>query len=195
MPFAIKAVILFIIIYLLWQFIGPAYDLCLVRVSNMLSSSGIALLSMGRISLYHYDGHQGGIDSSALHCGLILVVALIGATPGITVWHRGKALAIAVGAVFAVHVLTLLALAGRNFQGDELLVISLLPVGCSLFPLLIYAVLTFRAWHPQVKPVRQSARFKTANQPSPVSAQDPPLRIISIRQKMKHNIYRRAVPR
>ena len=142
--FAVVAIIALIIIFLLWPFVGPAYDRFLVGTSDKISSSEISLIEENHILLYQHGTKKGGIDSSYLHFGLILVTALTIATPGLKFWRRLKFIAIALVVVFAIHVVTLVALAGKEFSGGDFFAVLLLPIGCSLFPALVWGVLCLR---------------------------------------------------
>ena len=150
LPFALKAIGFFLAGYLVWHFIGPWYDRWLVWVIDGLSPSEVTL-DGNHIMLGHHGGQPLGIWSEGFHYGIILVIALVAATPGMSLWRRFKSVVIAVTLLFAVHVVTLLALAGRDFTADPFLVALLLPVGFNLFPIVIYGALTWRYWRPEAK--------------------------------------------
>lgn len=143
--FAIKAIFVLIAIYLLWPFVAPAYNRLLIEVADKLSPSEISLIDENRIVLYHCgETGMGGVDSSWLHFGLILVAALLIATPGLKLWRRLKFIGIALVAVFAIHVVSLVALAGQRFTGNDFVAIFLLPIGGSLFPASVWAALCLK---------------------------------------------------
>ena len=150
----VKAAVAIVVVALLWSVVGPVYDSLLVGFSNVLSPSELALVDGHHIVLYSHAGSVEGIDSLVLHSGLILVFALVVVTPGLGIWRRLWLTAIACVLVFAVHVLTILALAGHMIAGDDPVVILLLPVGGSLFPAVIWGALCLGWLHRHRYPKR-----------------------------------------
>ena len=85
LPFVGKAIAFLVAISLVWYFIAPGYNTVLAAVSGkLLPSQSTLTVDQGTIYIYPPAGSEaaGGIYASALHYGLVLVVALILATPG-----------------------------------------------------------------------------------------------------------------
>ena len=160
LPFAIKAIGFFLAGYLVWYFIGPWYDRWLVWVVDGLSPSQVTLIEGNGIAWYH-GRELRGVWSTGLHYGVILVIALVAATPGMSLWKRSQSALVALTLVFAVHVVTLLALAGTEFSADPILKTLLLPIGCNLFPIVIYAALTLRYWRAEAKRLTGKGKTKS----------------------------------
>lgn len=144
--FSAKAFAALIVLAALWCLIASAYDSLLVAVANRVSPTAIELVSGHRIALYHHQGNTEGIGTPYLHSGLILVVALILASPGLGLWRRFRFLMIASVLVFAAHVVTITALAGHPLEGDDPVVVLLLPIGSSLLPALVWGAFSVKYW-------------------------------------------------
>lgn len=160
MPFIGKAIAFLIAISLAWYFIAPAYNTILATVSEKLLPSQSALaLDRGTIYIYPPAGTEpaGGIYASALHYGLVLVIALILATPRLKLLRRFAFIAIALGAIFSIHTVSIVLFARNILSGayapleQNPLIILFAIVGSDLFPVLIWAVLSFKYFFPKPK--------------------------------------------
>ncbi len=146
--FAIKAVVAVIGLALVWSFIAPYYNRLLVAASNGLSLAPFHLTSEGGDIYFLSAGGQPvtGIHGAALNFGLILLLALLIATPGLKIIRRLRYTGIGLLVIFAVQLATLAALgglvaAGAGASGDSLLsvpVVLLCTIGFNLFPALIW---------------------------------------------------------
>ncbi|MCX6000602.1 MAG: hypothetical protein NTU41_13740, partial [Chloroflexi bacterium] len=96
---------------------------------------------------------KGWILSWGLQFGLVLVMALIGATPGMRWTQRVKFLGAAVVFLFAIHVMAVwimakLMLSGANMDKNPVFNL-LVTVGCDLFPVGIWGAVSLRYWFPE----------------------------------------------
>jgi hypothetical protein len=153
-----KAILFVIILAIVWAFISPYYNHLLVKIGNGIAPAPITLdLQQDNINFYHYypDGtfDRAYIPSLGIQFGLILVIALICATPGLTLKKRLKFIAIAAIILFVVHVIiiwiTSVLLLKRIILGNNFFFNLLVPVGCNLFPVIIWGVMSLKYWFPQ----------------------------------------------
>ena len=165
LPFIGKAIAFLIGLSLAWYFIAPAYNTILANVSEKLLPSQSALaLDQGTIYIYPPSATEpaGGIYASALHYGLVLVIALILATPRLKLLRRFEFIAIALSAIFFIHTLSIVLfardiLSGANTPLEQNPVIILFAiVGSDLFPVLIWAALSFKYFFPRPKRSRMT---------------------------------------
>lgn len=169
--FAGKAVGILIAISVLWTYvIAMPYNRALVAVTDKLSRADIILAAdfdeevrrenslqedyicvasrqPGEILLYGY------IPGSALHYGMLLVIALIGATPALGWRRRFIFIPLAILIMFLVHLITILMFARLSFAGaaapQHLSVILFITLGTALFPALVWGILCYKYWWPR----------------------------------------------
>ncbi len=174
--FAGQAIACLIAISLLWHFfIATSYNRTLVAVTDSLSGDKIILgedfdeevrqeLGLKEEYIYIADTQPWGlelhgyIDGLALHYGMLLVICLIAATPGITWRQRLKFIPLALLIMFIIHIITILIFAqvARSSTpaspiNENPWVILFLIVGCDLFPALIWGVLSYKYWSSKLK--------------------------------------------
>jgi hypothetical protein len=168
-----KVVGLLIAISVLWSFlIAMPYNRALVAVSDRLSSGTIILgqdatedfrqlfFSIYGVSLEddylcvatpNEDWVPFFMPLSALHYGMLLVIALIAATPALGWRRRLTFIPIAILIMFLLHVSTILIIAKVSLSGvNPLPVITVfITVGAALFPALVWGVLCYKYWWPR----------------------------------------------
>lgn len=170
---AVIALAVLVAIALLWPFIAPAYNQLLVWTSSKLvphevtlgveSSDIIVDVELQRPEMWAVA--SGRIESSSLHYGLLFLMALIAATPGLKLSRRAKFGAIALVSMFLIHFITMMVatrLMLSNVESGGSLasnpwMILFLTIGCDLFPLLVWGALSFRYWIPRPQKVAQAA--------------------------------------
>ena len=173
--FAGIALAVLIVIALLWQFIAPAYNQLLVWTSSGLVPHEATLAAEGRDIIVDVEMQgpeiwataSGTIEGSALHYGLILLLALIAATPGLKLSRRAKFGAVALLAMFLIHVIAILVattfmvsnVESGGYLASNPFMILFLTIGCDLFPLLIWGGLSFRYWFPRPQRVAQTTKW------------------------------------
>lgn len=150
LPFIGKTIIFFVLIGILWHFIAPAYNHLLAAVSDAISPSDIATDSDGRMINVTSQTVSAGIHGQDLHYGLLLVIALIAATPGLRLIQRLKFIPIAVVVMFVIHVIGILIFAW-SAPGDNPLLVLFSVLGSALFPIVIWVVLSFRYFMPKLQ--------------------------------------------
>jgi hypothetical protein len=152
-----KAIALVILVAVAWTYISPAYNHLLVSLGNKIAPSSVTLeLEQRTIYFYHHTPEgtdEGWIYSWALQFGLVLVIALIGATPGLRLTQRLKFIALAFALLFVIHVAAIWVMARLMVSSvvmDKNPLFNLLvTVGCDLFPVVIWGVLSLKYWFPQ----------------------------------------------
>ena len=144
---------------ILWYVIDPPYNRLLVEVTDPLTSLRIALGDGNSVIYFYFDtpGGEGsiGIKGAGFHFGLILLPVLIAVTPGLTLLRRLKFIAISLGVMFVIHIITILIFAWIIQLSDNPAgfgtnpgVVFLVTIGTQLFPALIWVILCFKYWFP-----------------------------------------------
>jgi len=153
LPFAIKAVVLAIVLSLLCHFIAGFYDTLLINVSGLFLGSNVTLVAeRGGISIYQPGVLMIGARSSLFYLGIILVTALIAATPGLKLISRLEYVAIALFSIFVIHIISILVMAaiapvdkaGIMSSYTNPLRILFFVIGGDLFPVLIWGLLSHK---------------------------------------------------
>ena len=171
--FAVIALAVLVVIALLWPFIAPAYNRLLVGDSSNLVPHEVTLAAEGSDIIVDVEiqrpeisaSASGKIESSSLHYGLLFLMALIAATPGLKLSRRAKFGAIALVSMFLIHFITMMVVTRlmlSNVEGGGSLasnpwMVLFLTIGCDLFPLLVWGALSFRYWIPGPQKVAQTA--------------------------------------
>jgi len=173
--FAIKAAGAVIGLALVWSFISPWYNRLLVAASNGLSLAPFHLTTAGGDIYFADDFGQlvTGLHGAALNFGLILLLALLIATPGLGVVRRLRHIGLGLVAIFAVQLATLAALGGLVQAGagassaslTGVPVVLLCTIGFNLFPALIWLGLCLRQRPWQARPVQQPAAAASPERP------------------------------
>lgn len=151
--FAIKAAASLIALSLLWPFIAPHYDWLLAIAIKIVPDFSL-MLDGG--DLYIQIGGQpvAGVHASALHFGLLLLLSLFVATPGLRPWLRLRLAGIGLVTTFAIQLfeLVLLARMGTSSATLALPQILLSNVGFDLLPPLVWLGLCLRcSFQPKSK--------------------------------------------
>ena len=162
-----KAIGFLIVISVAWYFITPAYNrLLLAIVDKIVPPELTLLLKQDTVYIYlqNVSNPIGGIYVSALHYGLVVVVSLILATPGLRIYKRLRSMAIALLAIFAVHLISIAlfahnALSGAASMEQNPLIVLFAIIGADLFPILIWGILSYKYF--LTKPRKSLARHKT----------------------------------
>ena len=151
--FIMKAIGFLIIIAVVWYFITPAYNSLLLAVVDKITSSELTLL-LKQDTIYIYlqnvSNPIAGIYVSSLHYGLLVVVSLILATPGLRIYRRLRSIVIAFIAIFVVHIISVALFAQSTLSGTHgsmehnPLIVLFAIIGADLFPILIWGILSYR---------------------------------------------------
>jgi hypothetical protein len=166
--FIVKAIGFLIVISVVWYFIISPYNRLLLAAADKITSPELTLsLKQNTIYLYLQDLSSpiGGIYVLALHYGLIVVVSLILATPGLRIYQRLRSIAISLLAIFAVHLITVVLFAQTALSGaatsmeQNPLIVLFAIIGADLFPILIWGILSYKYF--LTKPRKSVARDKT----------------------------------
>lgn len=146
--FIVKVLVLILILSVLWYFLAPGYTSLLVSATDALAPSSIIMWASDSSIIIRAVGQApAAIHSLPFQAGLLLLLALIIATPGIKV--RQRLIYIVIGAVltFVLHIVSVLIMT-INVRNIRPLVVLFASVGIDLFPILIWAVLSARYWWP-----------------------------------------------
>ena len=151
--FIMKAIGFLIVISVVWYFITPAYNSLLLAVVDKITSSELTLL-LRQDTVYIYiqnvSNPIAGIYVSSLHYGLLVVVSLILATPGLRIYKRLRSIVIAFLAIFVVHIISITLFAQNTLSGTHgsmehnPLIVLFAIIGADLFPILIWGILSYR---------------------------------------------------
>jgi hypothetical protein len=155
--FLVEAVIFVILIAVAWTYISPAYNHLLLGTVDKIAPSDVTLeLQQSTIYFYHdtpYGTDSANIPSWALQFGLVIVIALIAATPGLRLTQRLKFIVLAFMLLFVIHIAAVWIAAGllarRVIFGENALFNFLVTLGCDLFPVVIWGVISLRYWFPK----------------------------------------------
>jgi hypothetical protein len=150
--FTIKAVLAVICLAVAWSFIAPYYNRLLVTATDWSLTSYRLSSETGDIFFYSLSGEPvTGIHGAALHFGLVLLLALLIATPGLKLLPRLRNIGIGLLAMFAFHLVTLVLLAGLtdvnsgiSTPSSSLPVVLLSTIGLNLIPPLVWIILCMR---------------------------------------------------
>ena len=153
------AIALLVIVSIIWYVIDPPYNRLLVAVTDPLTSLRIALGDGNNVINFYLENPAGaiiGIKGAGFHFGLILLPVLIAVTPGLTLLRRLKFIAIAMVAMFIIHIITILIFSWILQLSDDPSrfavnpwVTFLVTIGTQLFPALIWVILCFKYWVPR----------------------------------------------
>ena len=175
--FAGKAIGILIALSLLWTFLlAMPYNRALVGVTDGLTRADIILAAdfdedVRRENYLQEDSIcvavrgpdqillYGFIPASALHYGMLLVVSLVAATPGLAWRRRLTFIPLAILIMFLLHLLTILVFARLSLAGtaaaDHPSVILFITLGTALFPAVVWGALCYRYWWPREMPGRR----------------------------------------
>ena len=157
LPFAIKATVVAIVFSMLGQFVAGFYVALLVNVSGPLLGSDVILVAeRGGISVYQPGMVMIGTGGPLFYLGIILVTALIAATPGLKLRRRLGYIAIALLSIFVIHIISILVMAAIA-PADEAGIMSsytnplrilFFVIGGGFFPVLIWWLLSYKRFIP-----------------------------------------------
>lgn len=150
--FTIKAILAVIGLALVWTFIAPYYNRLLVTVTDWSLTSYRLSGEAGDIFFHNLAGEPvTGIHGAALHFGLILLLALIIATPGLKILHRLRNTGVGLIVMFVFHLITLVLIASLTQSNSSvsspslsLPIVLLSTIGLNLIPPLVWIVLCWR---------------------------------------------------
>ena len=170
LTFAGRAIGILIVISLLWGFLLAApYNRVLVAITDNISGADIVLgeefdeedrqqnflkedsIVVGIGQPEETYEIYGFIPGSALHYGMLLVISLIVATPGLTWRRRLIFIPIALVIMFIIHLITILIFASVSLSGMNPypFIILFISLGTGLFPIIVWGVLCYKYWWPR----------------------------------------------
>ncbi len=145
-------VLWFILVCVVWYFlIGPVYNDALAGLADKLTP-GKDIWHMNDNIYVLPEGVElsNGIYALDLQYGLLLLIALIAATPGLQLIQRLKYIPVAFVVMFVIHVIGILIFAW-SAPGDNPLLVLFSVLGSALFPIVIWGILSFRYFMPKLQ--------------------------------------------
>ena len=164
------ALVILIALSLLWSFVISApYNRALVAAADPFTSADLMLgedfdettrqqlgLTEDRIYITVQTEDEivlyGYLEGTSLQYGMLLVISLIAATPGLGWRRRCAFLPLAALIMFVLHLITIAIFAKLSLSGVELsrnpFVFLFVSLGTALFPTVIWGALSFRYWFP-----------------------------------------------
>ena len=160
LTFVGKTIAFFVAICVVWYFVAPTYNSLLAGAANQLAPAQTSISSQDNTIYISPQASTGsvwmyGINGLDLQYGLLLIVALIAATPGLRLTQRLKFIPIAFVMMFIIHVVSVLVFANAANSStpalveNNTLVILFCIMGCDLFPVLVWAALSFKYFLPR----------------------------------------------
>lgn len=147
--FVVKVFVVILIFSSFWPFVAPGYASLLAAASNGVAPSGISMTAADSLIIIYSEGQlaPASLRSLPFQAGLLLLLALIIATPGLKL--RQRLLYVVIGAIltFALHIASVLIMS-INVRAIRPLVVLVASVGIDLFPVLIWAALSAKYWWP-----------------------------------------------
>ena len=168
--FALVALAVLIALSALWAFfLAAPYDHALVAAADHLSGAKVVLgdyyseqvqqdLGLKKENIYIAEPPAGDVihgflETWALDFGLLLVVSLIVATPGLTWCRRLYIVPVAVVIMFVLQLVTVLIFAQVSLSGADPsrnpFVTLFISLGTGLFPALVWGALSLKYWFPR----------------------------------------------
>ena len=171
--FVVKVFALILIFSSFWPFVAPGYTRLLVAASNGVAPSNINMAAVDSSIIIHVEGQwtPASLRSLPFQAGLLLVLALVIATPGLKVRQRLKCLVAAAIVTFGLHVASVLIMSTQA-QAMRPLVVLFASVGIDLFPVLVWAAVSAKYWWPSrgASPrLRLTQEMRMAHPPSEAS--------------------------
>ncbi len=161
--FAVKVVVLIIIMSSFWHLLAPGYNHALAVTADTIAPSSMSF-STEDSSMLINSQHDAitvtlKVHGLSLHYGLVVLIALILATPGLKLGTRLKFVIAALIIMFLIHILAMLAMGqvaksvgpqDPSVTGNplEILFVS---IGFDLFPILVWLALSFKYWFPKTQ--------------------------------------------
>ena len=147
----------FVVVGVVWLRLSPFYEGWLVAGTNFVLPAGLMLEHAGtglavRVVYAGRDFAQG-FDPLLLHSGIVIVLALVAATPGRSMRWRAAAVVVVAGALFALQVSAMasFAFALRNAAGGGLglgEVLAGFAIFWALTPLVVGGAWAYHFWLP-----------------------------------------------
>ena len=165
--FVVKVFVLILIFSSFWSFVAPGYTSLLVAASNGVAPSSISMTAVDSSIVIHSVGQTpAALRSLPFQAGLLLLLALIIATPGLKVRQRLQYIVIGAILTFALHIASVIIMS-VNVRAMRPLVVLFASVGIDLFPVLIWAALSAKYWWPGRQVSQQLGSVQeTADDPS-----------------------------
>ncbi len=150
---------LIIVLAVVWsQLMVPEYNRVLAATTESIDFSGVTFANEGdSITIQSMHGSNLivlEIDGLSIQYGLVILLALIMATPKLRIYKRSKLIGLAFTSMFVLHILALLVM-GRLAQtitpdhpsiSDNPAYVFFISMGVDLFPILIGTALLLKHW-------------------------------------------------
>ena len=139
-----------------WPFAAPAYARLLAGVTNWALPAHVSLVAeKSNIVVRSIGVGSASLTSLPFQAGLIMLLALMLATPGLKIKQRLVHIILGSIITFALHVVAMIVIA-LNVRATLPLIVLFASVGVDLFPILIWMALSARYWLPSLRPAARS---------------------------------------
>ncbi len=151
--FLLIAAGLIIVLSVIWSFVDTTYSNFLSSIARGVVSQGVSVEQRQESIIFHRVVMRpvqienktihvpiqvtDGIDAAAIQFGLLLAVALMAATPGLTLKRRFSFTGIALAVTFVLQVLSVIVMA-KTFNSLFFVIVS------DLFPVVLWAVFALK---------------------------------------------------
>lgn len=160
LSFVVKVVIVIVIMAPIWVMVVPGYNHALAVSADKVTPSSIGFRTEDNSILIDSQQGETGVTLTvhglSLQYGLVVLLALIIATPGLKIRKRLKFIIIALVAMFIIHVIgmVVIGILARSISPEHPsvagnpLYILIASIGFDLFPILVWLGLSFKYWLP-----------------------------------------------
>jgi hypothetical protein len=152
-----KAFLIILACSVVWPFVASGYTSMLVTATNAVAPSHVTLTAQeSAILIYSREYGSTSVTSLPFQAGLVILLALILATPGLKV--RRRLVSVVVGAIitFAIHVVSIDIIA-INARGTQALIVLFASVGVDLFPVLVWMPFSAKYWWSGFQPIPKTS--------------------------------------
>jgi hypothetical protein len=156
-----KTLLFIVVLSIIWLFLAQAYTRLLVAVANWVAPSQITLAAeQSSVIIHNQAVGTTAVDSLPFQGGLVMLLALILATPGLKLKWRLVYLVAGAAITFVIHIIGIVIIA-INARETRPLIVLFASVGVDLFPVLIWAALSARYWWPGLQSPAQTPSVNT----------------------------------
>ncbi len=156
--FAGKVALFIIVLAVAWSLLVAQYNYILAGAAEIADPTGVSFASEGSSILVEFDEEFQRVilkvEGLSFQYGLVILLALILATPKLGIRRRLKFIGFAFAAMFVVHIVAMLVMAQmaqavtpqHPTVAGRPAYVFFISMGVALFPIVIGVALLFRYW-------------------------------------------------